>query len=167
MANWVAANRPKNTDNAFSVHYLFNTKWMNQGAFFQIVAPCKRIRNPAHFCCWNPEFRGLGSGIHNGLESGIHYGLEYGIHRNLDFSELRQLIISFSFTSHYQECQKRNKAKHSVAGFCLVTYYPAKTTASHRAAGFRPTLDLAASRNLCFHSLNPNTSMRDSQSKQN
>ena len=36
MANWVAANRPKNTDNAFSVHYLFNTKWMNQGAFFHV-----------------------------------------------------------------------------------------------------------------------------------
>ena len=23
------------------------------------------IRNPANFCCWNPESRGLESGIHN------------------------------------------------------------------------------------------------------
>ena len=39
--------------------------------------PCKRI----DFCCWNPESRGLESGIHNGLESGIHYGLDSGIQK--------------------------------------------------------------------------------------
>ena len=44
------------------------------------ITPCKRIRNPANFCCWNPESRGLECGIHNGLESGIHYSMESGIH---------------------------------------------------------------------------------------
>ena len=44
------------------------------------------IRNPANFCCWNPESRGLESGIHNVLESGIHYGMESGIQKNPDFS---------------------------------------------------------------------------------
>ena len=32
-----------------------------------------------------------------------------------------------------------------MAGFCLVTHYQVKTAVSHRAAGFRPTADLAAS----------------------
>ena len=39
------------------------------------------IRNPANFCCWNPESRELDSGIHNGLESGIHYGMDSGIQK--------------------------------------------------------------------------------------
>ena len=42
------------------------------------------IRNPANFCCWNMESRGLESGIHNGLESGIHYGMESGSHYDMD-----------------------------------------------------------------------------------
>ena len=39
-----------------------------------MLAPCKRIRNRANFCYWNPE-------SHNGLESGIHYGMDSGIQK--------------------------------------------------------------------------------------
>ena len=73
---------------------LFNTPHNNYpirfASYFIGFAPCKRIRNPAIFCCWNPESRGLESGIHNGLESGIHYGMESGI-RYVWISESRKL----------------------------------------------------------------------------
>ena len=43
-------------------------------------------------CCWNPESRGLESGIHNGLESGTHYGMDSGKHYGIN-SEIQKVGI--------------------------------------------------------------------------
>ena len=76
------AGRTYTVPSTLEWHTSLLSRQILEGCFY--VSPHVResgIRNPANFCCWNPESRGLESGIHNGLESGIHYGMDSEIQK--------------------------------------------------------------------------------------